>query len=165
MDAEERKHNPFIHFATGGRILSAMQLPLFILRPPAGYGVLTSTGRKTGKTRRRCVRAVRREDKAYIVAIRGARTGWLKNVQANPEVRLRVRSGAFAGNAHEVPAAERREAMEAYRERTSPFEYLEYSMWRRGRPTPSKIMELHRTWFNEGTPLVVELQLSSHRKD
>jgi len=158
LDRTQRKHNPFINSPAGGRILSAMQLPFFILRPPAGYGVLTTTGRKTGKTRRRCVRAVRRDHKVYIVAIKGARTGWLKNVLANPEVRLRIGGGAFAGIAREVRATERPEAMDAYCERKSPFEYMEYSMWRRGRATPSRIIELHRTWFNEGTPLVVELQ-------
>jgi deazaflavin-dependent oxidoreductase (nitroreductase family) len=159
VNVEQRNHNPFINSAAGGRALSAMQLPLFILRPPAGYGVLTTTGRKTGKTRRRCVRVIRRGDKAYIVAIKGAHTGWLKNVRANPEVRLRVRGGAFAGITREVQeAAERQEAMDAYCETVNPFEYLEYSMWRKGRATPSKIKELHRTWFNEGTPLVVELR-------
>jgi deazaflavin-dependent oxidoreductase (nitroreductase family) len=157
VNVEERKHNPFINSAADGRALSAMQLPFFILRPPAGYGVLTTTGRKTGKTRRRCVRAIRRDDKAYIVAIKGARTGWLKNFRANPEVRLRVKGGAFAGIAREVQeAAERQEAMGAYCETVNSFEYLEYSMWRKGRATPSKIKELHRTWFIEGTPLVVE---------
>jgi deazaflavin-dependent oxidoreductase (nitroreductase family) len=61
-----------------------MQLPLFLLRPPAGYGVLTTTGRRTGKTRRRCVRAIKRGDRVYLVAIKGSRTGWLRNVLASP---------------------------------------------------------------------------------
>jgi deazaflavin-dependent oxidoreductase (nitroreductase family) len=155
--SRERKYNPFINSAAGGRILSAMQLPFFLLRPPDGYGVLTTTGRKTGKTRRRCVRAVRRDDKVYIVAIKGARTGWLRNVQANPEVRLRVRGGTFTCTVREVGSVDRQEAMDAYCAPASPFEYLEYSMWRRDRATPAKIEELHRTWFNQGTPLVAEM--------
>ena len=76
----ERKHNPFINSRTGGRILSAVQAPWFRLLPPRGFGVLTMTGRKTGKTRRKCVRAIRRGNRAYIVSIRP--THWLKNVQA-----------------------------------------------------------------------------------
>lgn len=157
LEAQRRTHNPFTNHAAGGRLLSALQLPFFLLRPPAGYGVLTTTGRKTGKTRRRCVRAVHRGGKAYVVAIKGARTGWLKNIQASPEIRLRVREGSFTGMAREVRESERLEATAAYCEMASRFEYLEYSMWRRGRATPSKIRELHGTWFKEGTPLVIDL--------
>lgn len=157
----DRQRNPLINSATGGRALSAVQLPLFTLRPPAGYGVLTTRGRKTGKRRRRCVRAVRAGDRIYIVAIKGGRTGWLKNIQADPNVRLRLRGGAFTGLAREVrESPEREEAKEAYCD-TAPglFERLEYTMWRTGRPTPARIEELHRTWFDTGVPLVVELRL------
>jgi len=154
----ERTHNPFVKSKTGGRILSAFQLPLFVVRPPAGYGVLTTTGRQSGKTRRRCVRAVRRGDKAYIVAIKGTRTGWLRNVRANPNVRLRIRGGTLSGTARELlDASQRQAAMDAYCKAVSPFEHLEYRMWRSGRPTRSKIEELHRTWFERGTPLIVDL--------
>jgi F420H(2)-dependent quinone reductase len=86
----DRKHNPFLNSATGGRILSALQLPLFLARPPLGYGVLATRGRRSGKARRRCVRVVMRGQLAYLVAIKGPRTAWLKNIQSNPHVRLRV---------------------------------------------------------------------------
>jgi len=157
MPDEERTRNPFVKSSTGGRILSALQLPVFAVRPPAGYGILTTTGRKSGKTRRRCVRAVRRGDKVYFVAIKGTRTGWLRNVQANPNVRLRIRGGTYAGTPRELHDAEKRAAMDAYCEAVSPFENLEYRMWRSGRPTRIKIEELHRTWFERGTPLIVDL--------
>jgi deazaflavin-dependent oxidoreductase (nitroreductase family) len=155
----ERKRNPFVNSAAGARALSAMHFPLFAIRPPSGYGVLTTTGRKTGKKRRRCIRVIRRGDEAYLVAIKGGITGWLKNAQANPNVRLRLRGGAFDGVARELRGqAETREAREAYCETVTPFSYLEFTMWRKGRPTRSKIKELHRAWFHEGTPLVVELR-------
>lgn len=158
MHARERQHNPFINSAAGGRALSALQLPFFTLLPPSGWGVLTTTGRKTGKTRRRCVRAIRRDDKAYIAAIKGARTGWLQNIRANPNVRLRIRGGTFTGVARELRGSEEaRAARKAYCETVNSFDYAGYAMWRRGRPTRSKIDELHRSWFDEGTPLVVEL--------
>jgi deazaflavin-dependent oxidoreductase (nitroreductase family) len=157
MYVPERKHNPFLNSPTGGRVLSALMLPRFTVLPPSGFGVLTTTGRKTGKTRRKCVRAIRRGNKAYIVSIRP--TAWLKNVRANPIVRLRVRGGRFAGVARELrDPAEAQEAMEAYCETVRPFDYAECIMWRRGRPTRSKIKDLHRSWFNKGIPLVVELQ-------
>jgi hypothetical protein len=38
--------NPLTTYPTGGRILSAAQLPWFMLLPPRGFGVLTTTGRE-----------------------------------------------------------------------------------------------------------------------
>jgi deazaflavin-dependent oxidoreductase (nitroreductase family) len=154
----ERKHNPLVNTAVGGRTLSATQLPLFLLHPPPGYGVLTTTGRKSGNQRRRCIRAIRRGQTAYLVAIKGTQTGWLKNARANPEVLLRIRGGTYAGVARElVDAVERQEALEAYCETINRFEYLECMMWRKGRPTRSKIEELHRSWFEQGIPLAIDL--------
>jgi deazaflavin-dependent oxidoreductase (nitroreductase family) len=129
-----------------------------LLRPPAGYGVLTTTGRRSGKRRQRCVRAIRRGERAYLVAIKGNRTAWLKNVRANPQVRLHLRGGTFAGKARELrDAAETEAALSAYCEAAGSFEYLECMMWRSGRPSRSKAVELHRHWFESGIPLVVEL--------
>jgi deazaflavin-dependent oxidoreductase (nitroreductase family) len=156
MIAAERTRNPFLRSSTGGRVLSALMLPHFTLRPPAGFGVLTTTGRRTGKTRRKCVRAIRCGDKAYLVSIRP--TAWLKNVRANPVVRLRIRGGTFAGVAREPGAGEWQQARDAYCETVNAFDYAECLNWCQGRPTRAKIMDLHRTWFERGTPLVIELE-------
>ena len=157
----ERKHNPFLRSATGGRVLSALMLPWFTLFPPAGFGVLTTTGRRTGRTRRKCVRAIRRGNRAYLVSIRSS--AWLHNVRADPNVRLRVRGGAFAGVARELrEPAEATAAAAAYCETVTKFDYAECRMWRKGRPTRTKIEELHRGWFRDGTPLVIELARSGH---
>lgn len=159
MYVPERKRNPFVRSPSGGRVLSALQLPWFTVLPPFGFGVITTTGRRTGKTRRRCIRAVRSGGQAYIVSIGGFRAAWLKNIQANPEVRLRVRGGTFRGVAHELHrTSDRRQAMGAYCETVNPFDYVECTMHRAGRPTRSKIKELHRSWFANGIPLVVECQ-------
>lgn len=158
MQAEIRTRNPFTASATGGRILSALQLPLFAIRPPRSYGILTTTGRKTGKTRRRCVRAVRSGDVAYLVAIKGGRTGWVNNALANPQVRLRLRGGNFAGVAREPQGPEIEVARTAYCEPVDLFEYAEFTMWRTGRPSPDAIRQLHREWFDQGIPLIVELR-------
>src|SRR5205809_5262717 len=99
-----------------------MQLPWFAALPPGGFGVLTTTGRRTGKTRRRCVRAIRRGDKAFLVSIGGERAAWLKNVRADPSVRLRIRGGRFGGVARDVrDEAEREEARTAYCGTVNPF--------------------------------------------
>jgi deazaflavin-dependent oxidoreductase (nitroreductase family) len=155
----ERKRNPLIRSGAGARALNAIHRPWFTLRLPRAYGELTTTGRKSGKARRRYLRAVRRGNKVYVVAIKGAdSSGWAKNLQANPKVRLRIRDGTFEGTAREVSDAEEaREGREAYCEMVGPFEQVEYTMWRKGRPTAAKIRELHRAWFEQGTPLVIEL--------
>lgn len=159
MEAAERKHNPFITSPAGGRALSALQLPIFLLRPPAGYGVLTTIGRRTGRTRRRCLRAIRRGNKVYVVAIKGGgTTAWAKNALANSDVRLRLSGGTFSGRAHELRGAtESEQAKEAYCDSVHRFDHLTWINWRKGRPTPARIRELLRGWFEEGTPLVVEL--------
>jgi deazaflavin-dependent oxidoreductase (nitroreductase family) len=157
MNVAERSRNPFLRSSSGGRVLSALMLPGFTVLPPAGFGVLTTTGRRTGKTRRKCIRVVRRGDRAYVVSIRAS--AWLKNVQANPEVRLRIRGGTFSGVVRELrETGERQQALDAYCGTVFPFDYAECAMWRRGRPTRVKIEELHRGWFDRGTPLVVDLR-------
>jgi deazaflavin-dependent oxidoreductase (nitroreductase family) len=155
----ERTHNPFVGSPAGGRVLSALQLPWFMFLPPRGFGVLTTTGRRTGKTRHRCVRAIRWGSEVYVVAIGGQRSAWVKNIQANAEVRLRIRGGSFRAEAREVrDPAERGRAMDAYCETVNRFDHAEYLMHCSGRPTPAKIQGLHHRWFTTGTPIVLELR-------
>jgi hypothetical protein len=52
------KHRRLLRTGRDGRILSALMLPLLSSGAPAGYGVLTTIGRKTGKSRRKCVRVL-----------------------------------------------------------------------------------------------------------
>jgi deazaflavin-dependent oxidoreductase (nitroreductase family) len=158
MQSTERKRNPFINSRAGGRALSAVQLPFFLLRPPRGYGVLTTTGRKTGKRRRRCVRAIRRGDVVYVVAIKG-RTQWARNALAYPAVRLRLPGRTFPGRARELSdATESERAKEAYCGSVHRFDYVTWINWRTGRPTSARIRELLRAWFEEGTALVIEIR-------
>jgi deazaflavin-dependent oxidoreductase (nitroreductase family) len=154
----ERRHNPFVRSLQGGRVLSALELPFFTLFPPSGFGVITTTGRRTGKPRRKCIRAIRRANRVYIVAIGGEEAAWLKNVRAHPRVRMRIRGGTFSGVARELSnPAETQEAMEAYCGTVNRSDYAECAVHRKGRPTHSKIKELHRAWFEGGIPLVVDL--------
>jgi deazaflavin-dependent oxidoreductase (nitroreductase family) len=155
----ERARNPLVNSPRRAKVLSALQLPFFTIIPPSGFGVLTTRGRSTGKTRRRCVRAIRAGDKAYLVAIGGRRSGWLKNALANPEVRLRIRGGAFTGVIREPrDEAETAEAEATYCQTVNPFDYGECLMHRRGAPSRRKIAALHREWLDGGTTLVFELR-------
>lgn len=163
----ERRLNPFIRERPlsvlgfelhGGRLLSALKRPWFSIAPPRGYGVLTTTGRRSGRQRRKCVRAIRRGEQVYIVSIAGTEAAWFKNIQADPRVTLRIRGGTFAGRARELTDPhEVGGALAAYAGVAGAVDYLACMNWRKGRPTRSKIEDLTRGWFAEGAPLVVEL--------
>jgi deazaflavin-dependent oxidoreductase (nitroreductase family) len=150
--------NPLTTKLAGGRILSALQLPFFMLLPPRGFGVLTTTGRKTGKKRRKCVRGIRDGNKVYLVSLPGRYSAWFRNIQAQPLVKLRIRGGTFEGMAREITDPEEYAAGKAiYRGTVNPFDRLEYLAHRTGRPTAERIRALHERWFNVCTPLVIEL--------
>jgi deazaflavin-dependent oxidoreductase (nitroreductase family) len=161
------RHTRLIRSARHGRLLSALMLPFFLVRPPSGFGVITTTGRKTGQPRRKCIRMIRRGNKTYIVQLRppevamtrpSAVAAWVWNIRSNPHVTLRIRGGTFAGVARELKEpAELAEAREAYCETVNLFDYGECDIHLRGLPTRSKIKELHRYWFDTGIPLVVDL--------
>jgi deazaflavin-dependent oxidoreductase (nitroreductase family) len=163
----ERKRNPFTKSAGGGRALSAMMLPFFTILPPRGFGVLTTTGRRTGKTRRKCVRVVRRGDRAYLVMLGPALVGkdapkavagWLWNIRADPRVRLRIRGGTFAGSARELEKGpEKERARQAYCETVHTFDYIECDFHTSGWPSRAKVKRLHRHWFDTGIPLAIDL--------
>ena len=83
-------------------VVYALMLPFLQLLPSPGFGVITTTGRKTGKARRKCIRVVRRGDRAYLVQLRPpalamerptAVAAWVWNIRANPNVKLRIRGG------------------------------------------------------------------------
>jgi deazaflavin-dependent oxidoreductase (nitroreductase family) len=142
-------------------------LPAVQTWPGAGYGVITTTGRKTGKARRKCIRVIRRGDKAYIVQLRPPElaisrpsivSAWVWNIRSNPNVTLRIRGGTFAGVARELTdQVELTEARDALCETVNLMDYGECALHLRGLPTRAKIKELHRYWFDTGIPLVVEL--------
>ncbi|WP_249358870.1 nitroreductase family deazaflavin-dependent oxidoreductase [Nocardia cyriacigeorgica] len=163
----ERARNPFIHSPRGGRTLSALQAPLFRLRTPANFGILTTTGRKSGKPRSRCVRAVLDGDRAYLVMLGPIMTGlpkeqsiaaWLRNIRADPKVRLKIPGGTRTGVAREITdPVEAAHARQIYTTAVKPFDYAEYRFHVAGRPTRAKIQRLHQHWFDNGIPVVIDL--------
>ena len=167
-EKEAPKHRRLINSARGGARLSAAMLPFAMIRSPAGYGVLTTIGRKTGKVRRKVIRVIRKGNKAYLVQLRPpeiARTdpsavaAWVRNIRANPTVQLRIRGGTFQGVARELKEpGELAQAKEAICETVNLTDYSECSLHLRGFPTRAKIKDLHRYWFDTGVPLVVELR-------
>lgn len=80
---------------------------------PPGYALLETIGRKTGKARRTPVGDARVGDRFWIVAEHGMSAGYVRNIAANPRVRLKLREGIrarwFAGTAHVLPDDDARE--------------------------------------------------------
>jgi len=165
---EAPSHGRLIRGGKDGRILSALMLPFLSLSPPPAYGVLTTTGRKTGKRRRKCVRVVRRGDRAYLLMLRpptlalerpNAVAAWLLNIRANPQVQLRLAGGTYKGHARELSEPDEIAlAREALCETVSWLDYGESAVHLRGLPTRTKIEQLHAYWFTTGIPLAVELE-------
>ena len=76
-----------------------------LVRP--GYTLLETVGRKTGKPRRTPVGDGLVGDQFWIVAEHGQKAGYIRNIEANPRVRLKLREGFrsrwHAGTAHILP--------------------------------------------------------------
>src|SRR5437660_1849816 len=74
---------------------------------PPGYALLETTGRKTGKPRRTPVGEGRVGAQLWIVAEHGRKAGYIRNIDQNPQVRLKRREGLrsrwYTGTAHLLP--------------------------------------------------------------
>jgi deazaflavin-dependent oxidoreductase (nitroreductase family) len=73
-----------------------------IARP--GYALLETIGRKSGKPRRTPVGDARMGTEFWIVAEHGRKSDYVRNIEANPRVRVKVRDGFrarwYSGTAH-----------------------------------------------------------------
>ena len=60
---------------------------------PPGYALLETIGRKTGKPRRTPVGNGRVGKQFWLVAEHGSKAGYVRNIAANPRVRVKLREG------------------------------------------------------------------------
>ncbi len=73
---------------------------------------------------------------------------------------------SFAGRARKLSdPLEIEQARDAYCEPTNAVDYVACMNWRKGRPTRSRVKDLTRGWFEEGIPLVVELDAQTTSTD
>jgi deazaflavin-dependent oxidoreductase (nitroreductase family) len=99
-------------------------LQKYLLNPPVkllfdigigrpGYALLETIGRKSGKPRRTPVGDGRVGSQFWIVAEHGMQAGYVRNIERNPRVRLKVRNGLRwrwrTGTAHLLPGDDPRE--------------------------------------------------------
>ena len=76
-------------------------LQKYVLNPPTklavylglvpGHALIETTGRKTGKRRRTVVGVHEDGRTVWVVAEQGRHAGYVRNVEANPRVRIRLR--------------------------------------------------------------------------
>jgi deazaflavin-dependent oxidoreductase (nitroreductase family) len=78
-----------------------------------GYALLETIGRKTGKPRRTPIGDGRVGSQVWIVAEHGMKAGYIRNIESNPRVRLKLREGLrarwYTGTAHLLPQDDPRE--------------------------------------------------------
>lgn len=75
-------------------------LQRYVLNPPvkvvvwaglaSGYGLLETTGRRTGKRRRNVVGMHVEGDTGWVIAEQGRHAGYVQNLHADPQVRVRI---------------------------------------------------------------------------
>ena len=90
-----------------------IKLALALGLPLPGYALLETKGRKTGKPRRTPVGDGRVGNQFWIVAEHGMRAGYVRNLEHNSQVRLKLREGLkyrwHTGTAHLLPNDDPRE--------------------------------------------------------
>jgi len=152
--------NPFAGSRGYARLSNVFMRPLFSLFPvPKGFVLLTVTGRRSGRPRQRPIRAVRRDDTLYGVAMLGQRSDWLRNVRKEPHVTAKLESRRYSGVAREISSqADREAAEELYVREVFPTDYVDYAAYHWGWPTRRKIQEAHRRWAAEGVMVAIDLK-------
>ena len=70
---------------------------------PGSYAILETTGRRSGQPRRTPVGHAVEGDVVWIVAEHGRRAGYVRNIEADPRVRIKLRDGWRTGTAHALP--------------------------------------------------------------
>ena len=68
-----------------------------------GIAMLETTGRKSGRPRRTPVGRLLDGDTCWIVAEHGHNAGYVRNIQANPRVRIKLGRRWRTGTAHVMP--------------------------------------------------------------
>src|ERR1700746_1368161 len=81
-----------------------IKLALAVGLPLPGYALLETQGRETGRPRRTTVGDGRIENQFWLVAEHGMKAGYVRNIEREPRVRLKLREGLryrwHTGTAH-----------------------------------------------------------------
>lgn len=104
------------------------RLQRFVLNPPAkagvwlglvpGYALIETRGRRTGRRRRTVVGVHQEGNTLWVVAEQGRHAGYVANLEADPEVRVRLRGRWRLGTARTVPDDNPFVRLESFRRRS-----------------------------------------------
>lgn len=78
-------------------------LRLIAGRLPGGPALLETVGRKSGRFRRTPIGNGLKGDTFWIIAEHGRRSDWVRNILANPRVRVKVNGRWRSGTGHLIP--------------------------------------------------------------
>jgi deazaflavin-dependent oxidoreductase (nitroreductase family) len=91
-----------------------MLLQKYVLNPPTklavylglvpGHALIEAIGRKSGKRRRTVVGVHEEGESLWVVAEQGRHAGYVRNVEANPRVRIRLRGRWRSATGHILDA-------------------------------------------------------------
>ena len=80
---------------------------------PRGWALLETTGRRSGRPRRVPVGDGLRDDTFWIVAEHGCHADYVRNIERDPRVRVKVRGRWRTGTAHVLPDEDPRALLRA----------------------------------------------------
>jgi deazaflavin-dependent oxidoreductase (nitroreductase family) len=89
------KHQ-IVHFLQKNLLNPPIKFLFAIGVVPPGYALLETIGRKSGKPRRTPVGNGRVGEQFWIVAEHGKKAGYVRNIEGNSRVRLKLRDGLWA---------------------------------------------------------------------
>jgi deazaflavin-dependent oxidoreductase (nitroreductase family) len=94
-ETHEMKHR-IVHTVQKFLLNPPIKFALLIGLPLPGYALLETKGRKTGKPRRTPVGDGRIGNEFWLVAEHGMKAGYVRNIEHDPHVRLKLREGLRA---------------------------------------------------------------------
>ena len=152
--------NPFAMSRTFHRIGHVTNTTAWkVLPTPRGLALVTVTGRKSGKRRQRAMRVVRDGNQVYAVALLGEKSDWLRNLRANPAVRIKLGTTTYSAVGRVlVDPGERERAADIFRPIAGWYDYADYANFVWSFPTRARVIRAHDEWFEHGTPVVFELE-------
>lgn len=124
--------------------------------------LLTTTGRKTGLKRITPLQYEEIDGKYYLGSARGLKADWVGNIQANPQVGVRVKSLRFQGQAEIVTEPGRLADFVEIRLQRHPFMIGLIMQTAHGLPKHPSREQLERIAENEALVIVTPTQFSEN---
>jgi deazaflavin-dependent oxidoreductase (nitroreductase family) len=124
--------------------------------------LLTTTGRKTGLKRVTPLQYEEINGKYYLGAARGLKADWVRNIQADPRVEVRVKSSSFHGQAEVVTDPCRMADFVEFRLQRHPFIIGMIMQKAHGLPRQPSREQLERLAEKEALVIITPEQFSEN---